>query len=335
MTAPLDGHPITDIRAILGNDWFDPQGNPVELPYIYQSEVRSFTYDFGFSGLTSSERSALRSITEDAFALIESFSNVTFTEGFSADHFDIDHVASRGSSGWASWSAWDWNGNADIDQLSGRAEIGTNALNPYLIYHEIGHLMTLEHTGPRQNPEVFPFLEAAYRNNNYTVMHYDEGGSGQADGMWDYRSFGILDVYALQLRFGANTATFAGDDTHDAASLWGENEGYLVTLWDAGGRDRLDFGGTARDQLIDLREGRFSDAGDTPGAAPGVAVGDPLDLDYTQPDYNLAIAYGAEIEEAVGGAGDDVLFGNGLGNVLIGGDGNDLLYGDGPGDGLA
>ena len=63
---------------------------------------------------------------------------------------------------------------------------------------------------------------------------------------------------------------------------------------------------------MDLREGAFSDAG-------GMTL-------------NISIAFGAEIENAIGGLGDDELRGNGLANRLEGGGGADRLNGAEGGD---
>jgi serralysin len=53
-------------------------------------------------------------------------------------------------------------------------------------------------------------------------------------------------------------------------------------------------------------------------AANGVGLdGRPVD--------NISIAYGARIENAIGGSGDDLIIGNALDNVLKGGDGLDVI----------
>ncbi|MGZ2411949.1 Ca2+-binding RTX toxin-like protein [Sphingomonas sp. F9_3S_D5_B_2] len=46
-----------------------------------------------------------------------------------------------------------------------------------------------------------------------------------------------------------------------------------------------------------------------------------------RPVDNIAIAYGAKIENAIGGSGDDHILGNALNNVLTGNAGNDTLNG--------
>jgi Ca2+-binding RTX toxin-like protein len=47
-----------------------------------------------------------------------------------------------------------------------------------------------------------------------------------------------------------------------------------------------------------------------------------------QPSDNIAVAYGAVIENAVGGSGNDWLTGNAANNFLRGGAGQDKLNGD-------
>ena len=47
-----------------------------------------------------------------------------------------------------------------------------------------------------------------------------------------------------------------------------------------------------------------------------------------RPVDNIAIAYGAVIENAIGGSGDDRIIGNQTNNRLTGGAGNDILTGD-------
>ncbi|MBJ2268516.1 M10 family metallopeptidase C-terminal domain-containing protein [Pseudomonas sp. MF6772] len=77
----------------------------------------------------------------------------------------------------------------------------------------------------------------------------------------------------------------------------------VAAIWDGGGNDTLDFSGYSQDQKISLEEGTFSDVDGLKG--------------------NVSIAYGATIENAKGGTGNDWLVGNAANNELRGGDGND------------
>ena len=333
MTAPLEGHPFGDLRAILDN--YRTDGDKVlNLPYFYTAEFDRIAYTFLAGEASPSGMARLRQRVDDVLDRVASFADLTFFEEAEPDitksnlNFQLD--ADLEYAGQASSCAYSLDDDDDVDVLVGTATINPAWITPGVLMHEIGHLLTLTHTGPNQLPDQAPFLDPQYRNNNYTVMHYDEAGEGPAFGEWDYRDYGIIDIYAIQLRFGANMATFAGDDVHDARTLWADGKaGYRVTLWDAGGHDVLDFSDIARDQLIDLRAGRFSDAGETPGAAPGLVPGDPLDFDYAEPDYNLALAIGVEIDDARGGSGNDMIIGNEAANAIYGGAGDDVIYGDG------
>ena len=110
-------------------------------------------------------------------------------------------------------------------------------------------------------------------------------------------------------------ATRTGDTVYGFNSNAGE-PWYSITsatakavfaVWDAGGNDTLDFSGYSQTQTIDLRQGFFSSVGGLTG--------------------NVTIAQGADIENAVGGAGADSITGNDLANTLRGGGGNDVING--------
>ncbi|HEY9234235.1 MULTISPECIES: M10 family metallopeptidase C-terminal domain-containing protein [Phenylobacterium] len=132
----------------------------------------------------------------------------------------------------------------------------------------------------------------------------------------------------------------------------------VFTIWDAGGVDTLDLSGYSTPSYIDLNPGSFSSAGgveqflsleeiNANNAAAGlparseqlyevynngvegingglswreiVGATDPLMHD------NISIAYGAVIENAIGGSGDDTIVGNDADNQLTGGEGADHL----------
>ena len=86
-----------------------------------------------------------------------------------------------------------------------------------------------------------------------------------------------------------------------------QNTSPVVAIWDAGGRDTLDFSGWSSASRIDLEPGASSDGGGQ--------------------TTNVQIAFGAWIENAIGGAGNDVISGNSANNRLQGGGGDDLLNG--------
>src|SRR4029079_15161266 len=86
----------------------------------------------------------------------------------------------------------------------------------------------------------------------------------------------------------------------------------IFAVWDAGGIDTFDFSGFADDQVLDLRDGMFSNVGRLTGS--------------------VAIAPGAVIENAIGGSGEDIVIGNEADNALFGHRGRDKLIGGGGDD---
>lgn len=143
------------------------------------------------------------------------------------------------------------------------------------------------------------------------------------------RELQLYDIASLQAAFGRNDGFNAGDTTISSfseviAAHLGQDR--IFSIWDAGGKDRIDASGLAAAALIDLRPGYFSAIGNTVtvtvsgGATPAVA--DPGIM-------NISIAYGAYIENATGTSHDDLLIGNMLSNELLGGDGDDVIYGEG------
>jgi Ca2+-binding RTX toxin-like protein len=239
--------------------------------------------------------------------------------------------------------------------------VGFGAGLPYFTYlHEIGHALGLTHPGP-YNGDSADGLEFGEDNiypedtNQYTVMSYFStftgvdtyySGSGSSTPL-------LHDIAAIQSIYGANHATRAGDtiygfgsnntrtvlgftfDPFDFDTL--DNASFAI--WDGGGNDTIDasqfqevilFGEgsdpTFVDQIIDLREGAFSSI----GFDNFTQIGDvPF---HTALVNNIAIAFGAVIENAIGGGGNDVIFGNGVDNRLIGHGGNDQIHGFGGDD---
>ncbi|MBU4433453.1 MAG: M10 family metallopeptidase C-terminal domain-containing protein [Alphaproteobacteria bacterium] len=208
-------------------------------------------------------------------------------------------------------------------QSYNRAPSGSNYGGLTLV-HEIGHAIGLAHPSDYNATDSVAATYAAnagyYEDSRqYTVMSYfsEANTGGQFNGA--YASAPLLDdIAAAQLAYGANMTTRLGDTVYgfnsNAGREWFETTSaarkLVFAVWDAGGVDTLDFSGYANNQTIDLRQGFFSSVGGLVG--------------------NVTIAIGADIENARGGAGADILIGNGLANVLDGGPGADSLDG-GPG----
>jgi serralysin len=212
--------------------------------------------------------------------------------------------------------------NHDRADVQGGWAIGDS--NSRKLMHELLHGLGLDHAGEYNGDSAVSYDKDAifYQDSNqYTVMSYwaaaATGAKHVANGYTQFASTPLLyDVAALQKLYGANMSTRSGDTVYGFNSTSGRDAFNLkldpsavFTIWDGGGTDTLDLSGYASASRIDLREGAFSDAGDLTS--------------------NISIAFGAAIENATGGSGNDNIWGNSLANVLIGGAGNDSLYGGG------
>ena len=201
-----------------------------------------------------------------------------------------------------------------------------------LLLHQIGHSLGLTHPGLYADGAggLSHAADAQVWQDSlqFTVMSgfgADEpAGANLPEGMAASgllpQTLGLADMAALHQIYGANIATRAGNDCYGFGSNLGgiydfsQNYAPMLTIWDGGGRDKLDLSGFAAAQLVRLEAGSLSSVGGLTN--------------------NLGIAFGTLIEDAKGGRGADTLLGNSLGNLLEGMAGADSLEGGGGKDSL-
>ncbi|MDD1452991.1 M10 family metallopeptidase C-terminal domain-containing protein [Sphingomonas sp. H160509] len=141
----------------------------------------------------------------------------------------------------------------------------------------------------------------------------------------------IHDIVAIQKIYGADQTTRTGNTVYGFNATAGNavydfavNTRPIVAIWDAGGNDTLDFSGWNTPSVIDLNQGAFSSGGgieefltleqvNANRAALGFAprteatyafyedLKDQLGLKNGLFTDNISIAYGATIENAIGG----------------------------------
>jgi len=286
---------------------------------VYSSEKDEFV------PLSAAQRTAVR----HAFALYGDLVNVNFVEGTVATadinigNVDTDETyfsayASYPGFGQIAGDMW-FSLLATTNQEVDLGEPGFRT-----ILHELGHALGMSHPG---NYDASPNTEITYAANaeyyqdslEYTVMSYFGSSNTGAIRTGFAQTLLAHDIAAIQSLYGANMTTRTGDTVYGFNSNadrpafdFSLNATPVVAIWDAGGRDTLDFSGWSQNARIDLAPGAMSDGGGQTS--------------------NVQIAFGTTIERAIGGSGNDQMTGNNVGNVLQGGGGSDTLRGGFGGD---
>ncbi|AWM86865.1 M10 family metallopeptidase [Microvirga sp. 17 mud 1-3] len=202
---------------------------------------------------------------------------------------------------------------------------GTNSY--LLVLHELGHALGLKH--PHDSGGALPKMSTEHDTPEYTVMSYVN--------TWDDpQTFMQYDIAALQAMYGADFTTNSGNTVYSWSPQTGEtfvngigqgasvNNKIFQTIWDGGGYDTYDMSNHEGDATVDLAPGgyvKFSQA----------QLGYIGNGAYVHGNVYNAFQYNGDprslIENAITGAGNDSLKGNGADNTLSGNAGNDALWG--------
>jgi serralysin len=329
-----NGKPIFTLEQVIsqltrtGTSWNGVGSNP--LPNAGLGTITYGFFDFAaqvysseqseFQPLSAAQRDAVR----QAFAILGEIIDVRFVEGnvatadmnFGNLATTEDYYSAYATLPDLSREAGDiwFNLNSPSNQEVGLAGIGFR-----IILHEMLHGLGISHPSNYNAQEGVTLTyeaNAEYFQDSlqYTIMSYFASSSTGAVRTAFAATPMAHDIAAIQHLYGANMTTRTGDTVYGFNSNAGRdaydfslNTSPVVAIWDAGGRDTLDFSGWSSGSLIDLEPGASSDGGGQ--------------------TTNVQIAYGAWIENAIGGAGNDVISGNSAFNSLQGGGGDDRLNG--------
>jgi Ca2+-binding RTX toxin-like protein len=243
-------------------------------------------------------------------------SGVTFHEAEDVNDANITFIFGIGSTNGGGWANYPSAGGGfvQVGHVPYEPQMDAGSYSLRLLMHELGHGLGLAHPGD-YNGDTAQYTDADHFNDSrqYTNMSYWNGSYTGAN-LSHFSTLALHDMLAVQMEYGINWSTRA-DDTVYGFNATAGNLSYdfsydntmAFCIWDGGGNDTLDFSGFVSNAVMDLRQGSFSSTG--------------LET------YNVSVAYGAVIENAVGGTGDDRMHGNHAANMMHGGAGDDVIFG--------
>lgn len=244
-----------------------------------------------FETYTAAEKGVVRK----ALAQFEAVANIKFKETTGSADMQFGQFDINGNvAGYANYPVYDkFNKEIYRDTNFGKVWLDTKYVDPYVVLHEVGHGLGLEH--PFEGADRLPTGEDISSN---TVMSYT--------GNWG-KTLEIYDIIALQSIYGPAKRRM-GNDTYE----FGKDK----LIWDGGGKDMITAAKASKAVTIDLDDGSWNHVG--PKAA--LFLNDQQGKQVYLGNFTM-------IENLTGSRFGDDLSGNELANRIAGRDGNDTIEG--------
>jgi serralysin len=210
--------------------------------------------------------------------------------------------------------------------------------------HEIGHALGLKHAHNIDSvvggTTTLPYAEDTMEYSVMTYRSYVGASSAfYVNETWGYaQTYMMLDIAALQSIYGADYTTNSGNTVYSwdpstgntyvdgAVGIDPGGNRIFATIWDGGGIDTYDLSAYTTGVNVDLDAG-----GHSTFATAQLALLKSDGSQVARGNIFNALMHNGDtrslIENAIGGSGNDLLYGNETNNVLTGNDGNDTLYG--------
>lgn len=293
------------------------------------SSSNSITVDL--SDLTSNAKQLARW----AFEAWEAVADIDFVEvSSSAQIVFTDHNNDSNGNAWAGpdYIIGGYTTTAEVHISQSWINSYGTTIDSYsfLTYiHEIGHALGLGHMGDYNGSATYGVSDT-FSNDSWQVSimsYFNQNENTSTDASYALLISAMMaDIVAMQNIYGA-----AGSGSASAGNtVWGANSnlsGYLgayfdiltgssgsgvynggsvaFTIYDQGGTDLIDLSFSTDGDLVDLRDGHFSDVGGLTG--------------------NIGIARGTWIENLTTGSGNDTVTGNAIANTIITNAGHDII----------
>lgn len=352
-----DGIPASGLTYIdpllfgLDTKWGGALGTGVTITYSFPGNFAGQTSQWAANYSTDSEYLHIANLNATqgaAFgAALQAWAdvaNITFSQVTDSSTVGVIRVAfytqmPGGTGGWAYLPSYgSSSGDVWLNPVPASTWTGTSLQSGGSGYetmlHEIGHALGLSHPLDQGTQAGFDSRTTIMSYNAQPQVFFREvTESTPGNFSWTYTAVNpetpmIDDIAAIQYLYGPNMTFHSGNDAY----TFDPSDPFLKTIWDAGGVDTISVANFSLGCKIDLQPGHLSSIKIPSDPLPPFIPDTDTDL-YDGTD-NLGIAYGAVIENATGGSGNDNLTGNSVKNVLIGGGGKDTLLGLGGNDTL-
>ncbi|WP_262030884.1 M10 family metallopeptidase C-terminal domain-containing protein [Microvirga sp. Mcv34] len=340
--APVDRTYDQDIDGVLSGQRWDS----LELTYSFPSEAAVYgnSYGYGeaknnFQPLTSLQSATVRRV----FAMISDVTGLKFTEIHENSSEQADLRLARSDEPGTAWTYFPASapegGDTWFRTSGGRFDQPSPGNYAYFVFiHEVLHGIGLKHGN---ETSAFGAMTAERDSMEYSLTTYRSyvGASGLyvENEAWSFgQTLMMYDIAALQRMYGANFTTRSEDTIYRWSPSTGETfingigqgapgaNRIFMTIWDGGGNDTFDFSNYRTGLSVDLRPGEWSTT--SAGQLADLGAGESA-----RGTIANALMYDGDprslVENALGGAGGDVLVGNDAANMLKGGAGKDRLSG--------
>ncbi|MGK7941720.1 MAG: CARDB domain-containing protein, partial [Crocosphaera sp.] len=316
-----------------GNYWQLGTSREIDYTYLHGPSGASFDDSFGNLAPVALNWDPLEQIAiEEAQRTIEEVANIKFTKTVTDNDtsatlklYKVDKIIVGGKelAGFFTGPGMKLSGVPLPPAAQGLGYLSKKILVPNnlnqgsssfeTLIHELLHGLGLAHPhdndhGSLPYPGVSQYSDLGPDGLNQTIwtaMSYNNSSGIAGTPM-------AFDIAALQYLYGPNLSHNTGSTTYNLTS----GQTFFKAIWDASGTDTISAETITSDVTINLNDAPLTgkNAGGYISSIKGVTGG-------------FTIANGVEIENAIGGKGNDNLTGNELANTLDGGEGNNTLDG--------